>query len=45
MRLHLGLEAKRERVGVAGGELDIHAHPGQGSRVAFSIPLSAAEPV
>jgi signal transduction histidine kinase len=45
MRLHLGLEAMRERVGVAGGELDIHAHPGQGSRVAFSIPLSAAEPV
>lgn len=44
MRLHLGLEAMRERVGVAGGDLAIDAHPGRGSRVAFSIPLSAAEP-
>ena len=42
MRLHLGLEAMRERVGVAGGELAIDAHPGEGSRVAFSIPLTAA---
>jgi signal transduction histidine kinase len=44
MRLHLGLEAMRERVGVAGGELAIDAQPGEGARVAFSIPLSAAEP-
>jgi signal transduction histidine kinase len=43
-RLHLGLEAMRERVGVAGGELAIDAQPGSGSRVAFSIPLSAADP-
>ena len=44
LRLHLGLEAMRERVGAAGGDLAIDAEPGGGSRVAFSIPLSAAEP-
>jgi PAS domain S-box-containing protein len=39
MRLHMGLDAMRERMHLAGGSLDISSHPGSGSRIEFRIPL------
>ncbi|HUZ84643.1 MAG TPA: PAS domain-containing protein [Gaiellales bacterium] len=39
MRMHLGLEAMRERIYVAGGELEIHSSPGDGTAVGFRLPL------
>jgi signal transduction histidine kinase len=41
MRLHLGLEAMRERVVLAGGEYHLEAAPGEGTRIAFTIPLAS----
>ena len=39
MRLHLGLDAMRERVLLAGGEFRLETSPGQGTAVRFRIPL------
>jgi signal transduction histidine kinase len=39
MRLHLGLDATRERVRVAGGTFAIESVPGGGTSVRFSIPI------
>ena len=41
MRLHLGLDAMRERVLLAGGEYQLETAPGKGTRIAFTIPLGA----
>jgi signal transduction histidine kinase len=38
--LHLGIESMVERVRAAGGDVDVTSAPGQGTRVAFSVPLS-----
>jgi two-component system, NarL family, sensor histidine kinase UhpB len=40
MRMHLGLDAMRERVQLAGGDLSIDSRPGRGARVEFRIPLA-----
>jgi signal transduction histidine kinase len=39
MRLHLGLDATRERVRVAGGSFAIESVPGGGTSVRFRIPI------
>ena len=39
VRMHLGLEAMRERVHLAGGELEIDTRPGAGTAVRFTLPL------
>jgi signal transduction histidine kinase len=39
VRMHLGLEAMRERVHLAGGELAIDTEPGAGTAVRFRLPL------
>jgi two-component system, NarL family, sensor histidine kinase UhpB len=39
MRLHLGLDAMRERLLLAGGDVAIDSRSGKGTRVCFSIPL------
>lgn len=39
MRLHMGLDAMRERVHLAGGAVEIASSPGAGSRIDFRIPL------
>jgi PAS domain S-box-containing protein len=43
--LHLGLDSLGERVRAAGGDLDIASTPGTGTRVRFTVPLAAPEPV
>jgi PAS domain S-box-containing protein len=40
MRLHLGLDAMRERLLLAGGDVAIDSRHGEGTRVCFSIPLA-----
>jgi len=40
MRLHLGLDAMRERLLLAGGDVAIESRRGEGTCVRFSIPLS-----
>jgi signal transduction histidine kinase len=37
--LHLGLDALTERVRAVGGEASISSAPGEGTRVAFAVPL------
>lgn len=45
MRMHLGLEAMRERLHLAGGGLTIDSAPGAGTTIGFWLPLpAAAEP-
>ena len=44
MRLHLGLDALRERIELAGGTLRIATAPGAGTTVGFSIPVREPEP-
>ena len=39
MRLHLGLDSMRERLRLAGGDVEIASAPGKGARVDFAIPL------
>jgi PAS domain S-box-containing protein len=39
MRLHLGLDSMRERVRLAGGDVEITSAAGGGARIAFWIPL------
>ncbi len=39
MRLHLGLDSMRERLRLAGGDVEIESAPGEGTRIAFWIPL------
>jgi two-component system sensor histidine kinase UhpB len=39
MRMHVGLDAMRERVHLAGGRLDIHSEKAAGTSVEFAIPL------
>jgi two-component system, NarL family, sensor histidine kinase UhpB len=39
MRMHIGLDAMRERVHLAGGTLEIRSAPGGGTTVEFAIPL------
>jgi PAS domain S-box-containing protein len=39
MRLHLGLDSMRERLRLAGGDVDISSVPGSGARIAFWIPI------
>lgn len=41
---HHGLAAMRERVALAGGQLEVHSTPGRGSTVSFRIPLEGANP-
>jgi len=41
MRMHVGLDAMRERVHLAGGRLDIHSEKAAGTSVEFAIPLPA----
>ena len=41
MRMHVGLDAMRERVHLAGGRLDIHSEKANGTSVEFAIPLPA----
>jgi two-component system, NarL family, sensor histidine kinase UhpB len=43
MRLHLGLDAMRERLRLAGGAVEISSAPGEGARVGFAIPVSDRE--
>ncbi|HXF71580.1 MAG TPA: PAS domain S-box protein [Actinomycetota bacterium] len=40
---HLGLEAMRERVRLAGGRWEVHSRSGEGTRVEFVIPFSAGD--
>ncbi len=42
---HYGLQAMRERVAMLGGTLEVHAAPGEGTRVRVSVPLGAWTPV
>jgi two-component system, NarL family, sensor histidine kinase UhpB len=44
LRVHLGLDAMRERVVLAGGRTDVQSSPGSGTTVAFEIPLRTPEP-
>jgi two-component system sensor histidine kinase UhpB len=37
--LHLGLDAMRERVRLAGGDVVLTSQPGQGTHVVFEVPL------
>jgi signal transduction histidine kinase len=39
MRMHVGLDAMRERVHLAGGRLDIHSEKAAGTSVEFAVPL------
>jgi PAS domain S-box-containing protein len=41
MRMHVGLDAMRERVHLAGGRLDIHSEKFAGTSVEFAVPLPA----
>jgi PAS domain S-box-containing protein len=41
MRMHVGLDAMRERVNLAGGRLDIHSEKAVGTSVEFAVPLPA----
>jgi signal transduction histidine kinase len=41
MRMHVGLDAMRERVHLAGGRLDIHSEKASGTSVEFAVPLPA----
>jgi two-component system sensor histidine kinase UhpB len=41
MRMHVGLDAMRERVHLAGGRLDIRSVRDEGTSVEFAIPLPA----
>ena len=41
MRMHVGLDAMRERVHLAGGRLDIHSEKAAGTSVEFAVPLPA----
>jgi signal transduction histidine kinase len=41
MRMHVGLDAMRERVHLAGGRLDIRSEKANGTSVEFAIPLPA----
>jgi two-component system, NarL family, sensor histidine kinase UhpB len=43
MRLHLGLDAMRERLRLAGGAVEISSTPGAGARVDFAIPVGDRE--
>jgi signal transduction histidine kinase len=43
MRLHLGLDSMRERLRLAGGDVEIASAPGEGARIAFWIPLAAPD--
>jgi signal transduction histidine kinase len=42
--LHQGLAAMRERVALAGGQLEVRSTPGCGATVSFRIPLEGAVP-
>jgi len=42
MHGHFGLEIMRERAEAAGGNLEVHSAPGQGTRVMARLPLAAA---
>jgi PAS domain S-box-containing protein len=39
MRLHLGLDSMRERLRLAGGDVQVTSALGQGARVEFAIPI------
>lgn len=39
----LGIAGMRERAGLVGGVLDIHSHPGNGTRVCFHVPMDGNE--
>ncbi len=39
MRLHLGLDSMRERLRLAGGDVEISSVPGSGARISFWIPI------
>jgi len=41
MRMHVGLDAMRERVHLAGGRLDIRSETAAGTSVEFAVPLPA----
>jgi PAS domain S-box-containing protein len=41
---HLGMVGMRERVQAAGGWIDIHSEPGQGTTVEFGVPAADSEP-
>jgi PAS domain S-box-containing protein len=43
MRLHLGLDAMRERLRLAGGDVSISSALGKGARVDFAIPLGPSQ--
>jgi PAS domain S-box-containing protein len=43
MRLHLGLDSMRERLRLAGGDVEIVSAPGEGARIAFWIPIAATD--
>jgi len=38
--LHLGLESMVERIRAAGGDVELTSAPGEGTRIAFSVPLT-----
>jgi diguanylate cyclase (GGDEF)-like protein/PAS domain S-box-containing protein len=40
---HVGLASTRQRVGAAGGELDVASAPGEGTTVRVAIPVRVAE--
>jgi PAS domain S-box-containing protein len=40
MRLHLGLDAMRERLRLAGGDVRITSAPGEGTELEFAIPIA-----
>jgi signal transduction histidine kinase len=40
MRLHLGLDAMRERLRLAGGDVRISSVPGEGTQLEFAIPIA-----
>jgi PAS domain S-box-containing protein len=41
---HLGLVGMRERIGAAGGWIEVESEPGRGTEVRFGVPLAAAAP-
>ena len=40
---HIGLDTMTERVLMAGGTIDVRSAPGEGTKVAFQVPLARSD--